>query len=211
MMAGMNRVFSYENQAPNPNLLDKKWAYKKLQRESNQFHFMAENDFTTKGNHGMAMLQNTRWSIGTEWSLGYSQMHAYEVEAQLGRYIGKSQFFMPFIGYDWRYSRIEVDQQGENVFGQNNTKDERSVFSIGSKYTLPWLLVLQAEIFQDGNVRFQLMREDIPITPRLRWAFMLNTDKEHMTGLKYIITPNVAFSTHYDSDMGIGFGASLSY
>ncbi len=67
MMAGMNRVFSYEDQEPNPLLPDKKWAYKKLQKESNQLHLMAQNDFATNGNDGMAMLQNARWSFGTEW------------------------------------------------------------------------------------------------------------------------------------------------
>ena len=210
MMAGMNRVFSYENQAPNPYLPNKKWAYKRLQKESNQFHFMAENDFATNGNDGMMMLQNTRWSIGTEWRLGYHDEHGYETETHIGRYIGKNQFFMPFVGFDWRYRK----QNGEyetNLFGQINTKDQRAVASLGFVYTLPWLVDFQAEVFHDGNVRFQLMREDIPITPRLRWAFMVNTDKEYMTGIKYIVTRNIALSTHYDSDMGIGFGATLSY
>ena len=55
------------------------------------------------------------------------------------------------------------------------------------------------------------MREDIPISPRIRWAFMVNTDKEYMTGLKYIVTRNMGISTHYDSDMGVGFGATISY
>lgn len=210
MMAGMNRVFSYENQAPNPYLPDKKWAYKKLQKESNEFHFMAENDFATNGNDGMMMLQNTRWSIGTEWRLGYHDGHGYETETHIGRYIGKNQFFMPFVGFDWRYRK----QNGEyetNLFGQTNTKDQRAVASLGFVYTLPWLVDFEAEVFHDGVVRLQLMREDIPITPRLRWAFMVNTDKEYMTGFKYIVTRNIALSTHYDSDMGIGFGATLTY
>lgn len=211
MMAGMNRVFSYEKQAPNPYLPNKEWAYKKLQSESNKLHFMIENDFATNGNDGMAMLQNTRWSFGTEWRLGYSDMHGYEVETHIGRYIGKNQFFMPFVGFDWRYRKLGMDEHEKNIFGQSNTKDQRAVFSLGANYTLPWLVVLQGEIFHDGNVRFQLMREDIPITPRLRWAFMVNTDKEYMTGFKYIVTRNIAVSTHYDSDMGVGFGATLNY
>jgi len=211
MMAGMNRVFSYENSKPNPYLPNKEWVYKKLQRESNQFHFMAENDFATNGNDGMMMLQNTRWSLGTEWRLGYNDMHGYEVETHVGRYVGKMQWFMPFVGFDWRYRKHGMDEQETNLFGQTNTKDERAVFSIGAEYTLPWLVVLQGEVFQDGIVRFQLMREDIPITPRLRWSFMVNTDKEYMTGFKYIATRNIALSTHYDSDMGIGFGATLTY
>ena len=210
MMAGMNRVFSYENQAPNPYLPDKKWAYKKLQAESNKLHFMAENDFATNGNDGMLMLQNTRWSFGTEWRLGYHDEHGYEAETHIGRYLGKNQWFMPFVGFDWRY-RKQHGEVEKNLFGQTNTKDQRAVLSLGAEYTLPLLVKLQGEIFNDGNVRFQLMREDIPISPRIRWAFMVNTDKEYMTGLKYIVTRNMGISTHYDSDMGIGFGTTISY
>jgi len=210
MMAGMNRVFSYEEQVPNPYLPNKKWAYNKLQSESNQFHFMAENEIATNGNDGMAMLHNTRWSFGTEWRLGYNNEHGYEMETHIGRYIGKNQWFMPFVGFDWRY-RKQNGEVEKNLFGQTNTKDQRAVLSLGAKYTLPMLVELQGEVFMDGNVKFQLMREDIPISPRLRWAFMVNTDKEYMAGFKYIATRNLGISTHYDSDMGIGFGVTLNY
>src|SRR5210317_1956465 len=210
MMSGMNRVFSYENQAANPNLPDKKWAYKKLQRESNRFHFMIENDFATNGNDGMVMFHNTRWSFGTEWRLGYNDEHGYEMETHIGRYVSKNQWFMPFIGFDWRY-RNQNGEVEKNLFGQTNTKDQRAVLSLGAKYKLPMLVEFQGEVFMDGNVKFQLMREDIPISPRLRWAFMVNTDKEYMTGFKYITTRNLGISTHYDSDMGIGFGVTLNY
>jgi len=210
MMAGMNRVFSYEEQAPNPYLPNKIWAYKKLQSESNKFNFMAENDFATNGNDGMVMFHNTRWSFGTEWRLGYNDEHGYEMETHIGRYVGKNQWFMPFIGFDWRY-RNQNGEVEKNLFGQTNTKDQRAVLSLGAKYTLPMLVEFQGELFMDGNVKFQLMREDIPISPRLRWAFMVNTDKEYMTGFKYITTRNLGISTHYDSDMGIGFGVTLNY
>lgn len=210
MMAGMNRVFSYENQATNPYLPNRDWAYKKLQKESNEFHFMAQNDFATNGNDGMLMFQNTRWSIGTEWRLGYHDVHGYETETHIGRYIGRNQWLMPFVGFDWRY-RVNDGVVEKNIFGQSNTKDNRSVFSVGVEYTLPMLFVLQGEVFTDGNVRFQLMREDIPLSPRLRMSLMVNTDKEYMAGLKYIATKNLAISTHYDSDMGFGFGVTLNY
>jgi len=55
------------------------------------------------------------------------------------------------------------------------------------------------------------MREDIPLSPRLRAAFMVNTDKEYMGGFKYIIGKNIGITTHYDSDMGIGFGVNVNY
>jgi hypothetical protein len=211
MMAGMNRVFSYENSEPNPYLPNKAKAYKKLQAESNQLHFMAENDFATNGNDGQAMFQNTRWSFGTEWRLGYHDEHGYESETHIGRYIGRNQWFMPFIGLDARYRKLDHGEIEENLFGQKSTKDKRIQASLGFDYTLPMLVVFQAEVFHDGNVRAQIMREDIPVSKRLRMAFMVNTDKEYMAGLKYIVGKNMGITTHYDSDMGIGFGLNFVY
>jgi hypothetical protein len=211
MMAGMNRVFSYEDQAPNPYLPDKEWAYKKLQRESNELHFMAQNDFATNGNDGEMMLQNARWSFGTEWRLGYSDMHGYETETHIGRYIGRNQWLMPFIGFDWRYRQMGMDEQERNVFGQTNKKDQRAAFSLGVMYTLPMLVNFQAEVYHDGIVRLSLMREDIPVSQRVRAAFMVNTDKEYMVGLGYIVGKNIGLRTHYDSDMGFGVGVTLNY
>ena len=211
MMAGMNRVFSYQDQSPNPLLIDKKWAYKKLQRESNQLHFMAQNDFATNGNDGMAMAQNTRWSFATEWRMGYHDKHGYESETHIGRYIGKMQWIMPFIGFDWRYRKLNQNETEKNIFGQKNTKDNRSQFSIGLAYTLPMLMIAQIELYHDGNLRMQLRREDLPVSKRVRAAFMLNTDSEYMLGLNYIITKNIGIRTHYDSDMGFGGGITLNY
>ena len=211
MMAGMNRVFSYENSEPNPYLPNKEKAYKKLQAESNQLHFMAENDFATNGNDGQAMFQNARWSFGTEWRLGYHDEHGYESETHIGRYIGKNQWFMPFVGFDARYRKLGHYEVEENIFGQKSTKDKRLQFSLGFDYTLPMLVIFQAEMYHDGNFRLQLMREDIPISQRLRLAFMVNTDKEYMAGLKYIVGKNVGITSHYDSDMGIGFGVNVNY
>lgn len=211
MMAGMNRVFSYEEQEPNPLLPDKNWAYKKLQKESNQLHFMAQNDFATNGNDGMAMLQNARWSFGAEWRLGYNDEHGYESETHVGRYLGRMQWLMPFVGFDWRYRKLGHDEVEQNIFGQKSTKDNRTQFSVGVAYTLPLLFILQTEVYQDGNVRVQLRREDIPVSKRFRANIMVNTDKEYMVGLNYIAGKNIGFRTHYDSDMGFGVGFGLNY
>jgi CopA family copper-resistance protein len=210
MMAGMGRVFTYENQAPNPLIPNPKLAQRKLFADDRAFHFMAENDFATNGNDGMAMIQNTRWSLGAEWRLGYNDMHGYEAEFHLGRYIGKMQWLMPFIGFDWRYRSMNGEIES-NVFGQENTKDKRAVLSAGVNYTLPMLVIAQAEVFQDGNVRLQLMREDIPISKRLRMGFMVNTDTEFMLDARYILKRNLSLRTHYDSDMGFGLGLNLNY
>ena len=63
----------------------------------------------------------------------------------------------------------------------------------------------------DGKIRLQLSREDIPLTPRLRLNWMLNSDKEYMAGLRYVVTKYISASTHYDSDMGFGAGLTFTY
>ncbi|WP_243698919.1 multicopper oxidase domain-containing protein [Flavobacterium sandaracinum] len=211
MMSGMGRVFSYENSPANPLIPNPKLAQRKLFADDRAFHFMAENDFATNGNDGEAMYQSTRWSIGTEWRLGYKEHHGYETETHIGRYIGKMQWLMPFIGFDWRYRKGGIDNQERNLFGQTNTKDNRAVFSAGVNYTLPMLIVAQAEVFTDGNVRLQFERKDIPVSKRLRMNLMWNTDKEYMAGLRYIVKRNFGITTHYDSDMGMGLGATFNY
>jgi len=55
------------------------------------------------------------------------------------------------------------------------------------------------------------MREDIPVAKRLRVAFMVNTDKEYMAGLNYILNRSFSVRTHYDSDMGFGAGLTFAY
>ena len=211
MMSGMGRVFTYENQAPNPYIPDPKYAYRKLKSDDRKFHLMAENDFATNGNDGMLMLQNTRWSIGTEWRLGYNDHHGYETETHVGRYVGKMQWFMPFVGFDWRYRKTTMDDQEYNIFNQADSKDKRSLVSLGFNYTLPMLVIFQTEVYHDGTIRVQLMREDIPISKRLRAGFMVNTDKEYMVDLRYIVAKNIGIRTHYDSDMGFGLGININY
>lgn len=210
MMSGMNRVFAVDDYQ-NPYLPDKAKVYRTLQREHNMLHPMAQSDFATNGIDGEAMLMNARYSLGTEWRLGFNDMHGYEVETHFGRYIGKMQWLMPFIGFDWRYRKMGIDEHEKNLFGQVNKKDNRSAVSLGVMYTLPMLINVQAEVYHDGIFRLSLMREDIPVSRRLRAGFMVNTDLEYMADLRYIITRNISIRTHYDSDMGFGVGLSLNY
>lgn len=102
-------------------------------------------------------------------------------------------------------------QEKKTFSGKPTPKTIDAQFSLGVAYTLPMMVILQTEIYHDGNLRIQLMREDIPITKRVRASFMLNTDKEYMAGFRYIVNKNIGLTTHYDSDMGLGFGLFLNY
>jgi FtsP/CotA-like multicopper oxidase with cupredoxin domain len=212
MMSGMGRVFSYENTAPNPQLPDARKAARIFARDDKEWHFMVQNDFATNGNDGEAMYMNKRWNLQSEWRLGYMKEHGQEVETHFGRYFGKMQWLFVNVGLDWRTREgHEGGAPRDNLFGQVNTKDSRTVAHFGFQYTLPMLLVLDLRIDTDGQLRSQLMREDIPLTPRLRLDLMGNSDLEYMGRFRYVLDKTWALSTHYDSDMGLGVGVMLTY
>lgn len=209
MMSGMGRVFSYSNYiSPLANL---KLAKRKLYADDRQMHFKIENDFASNGNDGMLMFQNTRWRLGTEWRVGYNHHHGYETETHIGRYLGSMQWWMPFVGFDVRYRKLHNGQIEKNIFGQKNSKDNRAQFSVGFEYTIPMLIVTQFEWYLQNKIRIQLKREDISLSKRLRMNFMANSDMEFMVGIEYLINRTIGITSHYDSDMGLGFGLRVKY
>lgn len=209
MMSGMGRIFSYNDNVSNPELHHPQMSYKMLLMHHSKFYLTAENDFATNGNDGSITYGNTRWAFQGEWRLGYNDIDGYEVESHFGRYFGNKQWIFSYLGLDWRYRRKSVGE--ENLFGQKNTHNDRFVFHVGIEYTLPWLIVADLSVDHTGYVILEFLREDIPLTPRLRAAFMVNSDREYMVGLKYILTKYFALSTHYDSDMGWGIGVTVVY
>jgi FtsP/CotA-like multicopper oxidase with cupredoxin domain len=209
MMSGMGRIFSYENTPPNPQLPDPKKAIRKVYQDDRRFFLSAQVGLESTGSDGEIMYSNTRWMIQNEWRLGLTPEKGFENELHVGRLIGRNQWLMPYIGFDWRY-RKQLEPE-KNLFGQLNTKDQRGAVCFGFQYTLPFLLRADARVDTDGRFRVQLGREDIAVSSRLRFNFMANTDKEYMAGLRYILTKYISLSTHYDSDMGLGAGLTFTY
>lgn len=209
MMSGMGRVFSYEDSPPNPEIPDPIRSYKKIKADDREIHTMAEVGLESNGSDGTLQFANTRYRLSTEWRVGLNAENGYETESHFGRYLGRNQWLFPYIGWDFRYRREKEPEK--NLFGQSNTRNKRGVLHAGVEYTLPMLIVADASVDTDGRLRFQLSREDIPLTRRLRAQFMANTDREYMAGFKYILTNYISLSTHYDSDMGFGAGLTLHY
>ena len=216
MMSGMGRVFSYETSPPNPEIPNPKYAQRKLFQDDRMFHTMARIGIESNGSDGEAMLANTRYKLSTMWHLGYHDMHGYESETMFGRYLGRMQWWYPYIGFDYHY-KVEggikniFGSEEKNWFGQVSNKNNRHTVVAGLAYTLPMLVIADARIDGNGKYRFQLSREDISVSPRLRFSWMINTDKEYAAGFRYILTKYFSLSTHYDSDMGLGAGITITY
>jgi CopA family copper-resistance protein len=216
MMSGMGRIFSYENSPSNPEITNPKLAQRKLFADDRMFHFMARAGIESNGSDGEAMFANTRYKLSTMWHLGYHDMHGYESETMFGRYLGRMQFWYPYVGFDYHY---KMEGGPKNIFGseektwlgQISNKNNRHTVVAGVAYTLPMLFIADARIDGNGKFRLQLSREDIPVTSRLRFNISVNSDKEYATGLRYIATKYISVSTHYDSDMGAGGGITFTY
>ncbi|MES2376774.1 MAG: multicopper oxidase domain-containing protein [Bacteroidota bacterium] len=217
MMSGMGRVFSYENSPPNPDVPDPKLAQHRLFWDDQMPHLMGKIGLESNGTDGQLMLGSTRWKATTMWHLGTDAMMGYESETMVGRYIGRNQWLFPYVGFDYHYKKFNPDERNifgsdyKNLFGQVSNKENRHTVVVGVAYTLPMLFVADMRIDGNGKLRFQLGREDIPVAQRLRMTLMINTDKEYTAGLRYIITKYFSLSTHYDSDMGLGGGLTLTY
>ena len=210
MMSGMGRIFSYENSPPNPDVPDPKLARRRLFRDDRMFHPMGQLGLESNGSDGEFMLANTRFRFSTEWRLGLKSEHGNEVETYFGRYIGRMQWWFPFVGFDYHQNSMGSMRE-KNMFGQMSNQDNRKAFVAGIQYTLPMLFIGEMRADSKGKFRFQLMREDIALTPRLRLNLMGNTDREYMGGLRYIVNKYFSLSTHYDSDMGYGGGITITY
>ena len=177
---------------------------------------MAKAGIESNGSDGEAMFANTRWKASTQWHLGYQDMHGYESETMIGRYLGRMQWWYPYLGFDYHYKaeggpKNIFGSEGKNWFGQESNKNNRETVIAGIAYTLPMLCIADFRVDGNGKFRFQLSREDVPVTNRLRFSTMINTDKEYMAGLRYIVTKYISISSHYDSDMGLGAGLTFTY
>jgi hypothetical protein len=209
MMSGMGRIFSYENSPANPEVPNPAEALKKIYADDRKIHLAAKIGFESNGSDGEVMFANTRYQLQTEWRVGLNDKSGYESESHLGRYLGQMQWWFPYVGWDFRHRIMEG--QEKNIFGQISNVNDRKAFCIGVQYTLPLLVKADARFDTYGKFRFQLAREDVPVSSRLRLNFMVNTDKEYMAGLRYVITKYLSASTHNDSDMGFGAGITITY
>ena len=227
MMSGMGRVFRYQDTLiDKTDIVNPKLATRMLNADDQHYHAMARIGLESAGSDGMAMISNTRNTLATMWHLGIHPEHGEEGEITAGRFLGRMQWWRPFIGYDYHYKKVGPNGEeikkgimGRNIFGndkynmlgQRSNKNNRSTITAGIQYLLPMNILSEFRADLDGKIRFQFLREDIPLTPRLRGNFMINTDKEYAIGIRYIITKYFNLSSHYDSDMGFGAGVTIIY
>ncbi len=198
MMAGMGRVFSYENSPPNTQVPPTKanWNFFKKEDER-MIHPMMNLSLQSNGVFGHGMVSNNYYFAATDFH--GNPKHGLEIENKFGRFFGAQQFLIGYFGF--QYERKKEHGRWENeVFG-----------TLGFEYTLPMFVKADARVNTNGRFRLQLSREDIALSRRLRADAMWNTDKEYQFGLRYIFAKRWQITTNYHNEYKFGGGITYSY
>lgn len=203
MMAGMARVFHYDSTVPVIEPVAPKLFHHFLREHGRHIFPWGEVMAQSQGAFGNFTLAGTTWELNEEANWDWNKR--YESETILRRFIDQRQFLSVFIGADNRREWTGGYEKGEKKLEHVN------LATAGLTYFLPFFITAEGRIDHKGHLRLQLARQDLALSSRARFDFSVNTDKEYMFGLKYILTKNLAVSGSYDSDYGWGAGLSFIY
>jgi FtsP/CotA-like multicopper oxidase with cupredoxin domain len=200
MMSGMGRVFSYEDSPPNPQVPATKANWNYFKGEDNRMiHGMFKIMGQSNGVFGHGMVMNNYNFFSTEFHA--NRTHGFETEQKLGRFLDKKQFLNGYVGFELNREKVHVaDKFKTEFFG-----------TTGIEYTLPMFLKADVRVNTEGKFRFQIKREDLALTKRLRFDGYWNTDKEYDVGLRYILTKRLQLSANYFNHYGFGGGLTFNY
>jgi FtsP/CotA-like multicopper oxidase with cupredoxin domain len=198
MMAGMGRVFSYENSPPNTQVAptQKNWNYFRGE-DARMLHSKFELSAQSNGVFGHGQIANNYYFAGTQFH--FNPKHGFESETRFGRFVDRQQFLNVYAGFE--ANREKHNGRWENeAFG-----------TLGLEYTLPMFVKADVRVNTKGRFRLQLTREDLAISRRLRFDAMWNTDKEYQLGLRYVVAKRWQLSGNYYNQYGLGGGITFSY
>ncbi|SIQ31446.1 copper-resistance protein, CopA family [Chryseobacterium sp. RU37D] len=222
MMVGMGRIFSYENSKPNPQLPNRKLAWKNFLKDNRMISSMVMLDINSNRIHAETMTMfGPRWGNLNEFHTNWDFNH-FEGNFKIGRFLGKFQWAIPYAGFRIQKNHeimelqmmedMGMDFHGKKTwFGQQTASKNKANFIVGMQYLLPMLITADASVDQNGKVLLELSRENIPLSRRLRGSFTVNSDGEFSTGLRYILQKWLSVSGNYDNELGWGAGITLTY
>lgn len=196
MMAGMARVVSYENSAPNKQVTEKDKM--KLFHEDSMWWLWGVTKVATDAVFGKINYSNNFNVIGSTYRVSYGNQYEFQPDYQ--RFIDRRQFFSLYAGADIR-NTFQVKE--------GNTEKDRRVAVVGARYLLPLFVLAELRVDHNGDVRFQLAREDMPITRRLRLSMNVNTDLEYNIDFDYFVRKYLSIHASYDSDFKYGVGLTF--
>ena len=209
MAAGMSRVIAYEGSPPNEFA---KTGYRVAKAGDNARYLWADLAVHSQAAFLEANVSNNRHALEFEGRVNYQG--DYETETHLLRYLDKRQFLAAYIGYDLRDNntlRAATDGEGGNRRTLQNNRNFRRQAEVGVYYLLPMLVRAELRTDLTGQLRLQLERRDLPLSNNLFADLRVNTDREYLLGIRYMVSKYASFSTNYDNQYGWGAGLTFHY
>ena len=110
----------------------------------------------------------------------------------------------------WRFTNVSYEPNGPSI--RNNTDgfiNLNGMFFYNNKIITPYvgLYATVATDFKKVGAPLEFQRQDMPLTTRLFFEGKVNTDKECILGMRYIISPNFSLKVH---TIAIGCDADIS-
>ena len=209
MAAGMGRVIAYEGSPQNEFA---KTGYKVVKAGDNARYPWADLSVHSQATFLEANISNNKNALKFEGRFNY--LGSYETETHLLRYLDKRQFWAGFVGYDFRDNkslRSAEDAKGGNRRTAENNRNFRRQAEVGVYYLLPMLVRAELRTDLTGQLRLQLERRDLPLSNNLFADLRVNTDREYLLGVRYMVSKYASLSTNYDNQYGWGAGLTFHY
>lgn len=200
MIGGMATIFSYEGTVPESQKADPK-EYRKFKKEHGGLLFpWANAAFHNQGTFGTLVLSGRHFQFDGDWRWNYKK--SYDLEPRLQYFLDKRQFFSAFVSAEFSKNNVRNGKQ-------QPVTEQGKIAAAGLIYTLPFFINIEGRVDHRGNFRFQIRREDFPLTSRTRLDFTWNTDREYGVAARYIVAKYLAISANYDNQYGWGAGLSV--
>ena len=196
MMAGMARVVSYENSPLNTQVTAQ--DQKKLFKEDKMMYVWGQTKIASDAVFGFVNVVGNNGILGSTYRVSYKNQYEFQPDYQ--RFLDKRQFLSAYVGADIR-NTIQIKENGKLV--------DRKVGVVGVRYLLPMFVLSELRVDHKGDMRFQLSRNDMPITRRLRLSLVGNSDWEYNIDFDYNIGKRFYIHASYDSDYKYGTGLTV--
>jgi len=187
--SGMARIVSYQE-----DKIDQELADIRHKLFSDEGFFYASGSLLSQMSDGMAVYSNSKYSLQTEWQIGWQNVTPveYEINLTVERYFNR--FFSAFTG------------------GRFENGIERGIF--GFRYVLPLNFESEWRVDTSGELRITL-GNSLQLTSNINlfadFEYDTESKQEWGAGINYLLTKNFGLVAQYHSDFGMGAGFKLVY
>lgn len=207
MLAGMARVFSYDDQGPQHQVqIDPS--------HRNPWHFNGETSIESQMTIGMATLMNSRNNLNLLWEIGYEHTEMGRGNMSMA---SERTVRQPDYEIDLTYSRyLNLRWSLFAGYRFTNWMDAEDRVIAGVNHLLPYNVMSKLTLDSEGDARLSVGK-NFQLTSRFSVFGMVEYDTNPsmdwmwMSGATWTLNKRASLIAHYDSDYGLGAGVTIRF